>query len=341
MLRSVLTRRGFVATLMSSFFAGILPFKPFEKSASASFLWGLLDKRASSVPVKEITPNDVFYNVSYSSTTPEIDIHRWSLSVDGLVRRPITISYKELSRFAEVSQYVTLICIGNRIGGDLIGNALWTGIRLKDILEYAEPLPSVKKVVFHCGDHYTDSVPIERALEPFNLVATKMNGEILPVKHGYPARIIVPGIYGMKNCKWLKRIELVDYDYKGYWEERGWSDDAVIHLTSRIDTPADGEEIPLAPYSVTGVAFGGLSGVKGVELSLDGGVSWNKVEIKSPLSTYSWSVWSYRWMPKKSGRYSIVARAIDGEGKIQVAEEKRAFPDGAYGWHMVNVTVKT
>ncbi len=340
MPRSVLTRRGFVVTLMSSFFAGLLPYKPFERSASASFLRDLFGKRASSVPVKEITPNDVFYNISYSSTTPEIDIYKWSLSVDGLVRRSITLSYRELLRFEEVSQYVTLICIGNRVGGDLIGNALWTGIRLKDILEYAEPLPSVKKVVFHCGDHYTDSITIDRALEPINLIATKMNGESLPVEHGYPARILVPGIYGMKNCKWVKRIELVDYDYKGYWEERGWSDDAIIHLTSRIDTPADGEEIPFAPYTVTGIAFGGLSGVKGVELSLDGGVSWNNAHIKESLSHYSWSLWSYRWMPEKAGNYSVVVRAIDGDGKMQAGKEKRAFPDGAYGWHGVDVTVE-
>ncbi len=171
-----------------------------------------------------------------------------------------------------------------------------------------------------------------------------MNGEPLPPQHGFPLRVIVPGIYGMKNVKWLSKIELVNYDFKGYWEKRGWSDEAVIPIMSEVLMPMDGKTVPLANYVIGGVAFAGRHGISRVQVSLDDKRTWHEAEIKPPLSKWAWVLWRYDWKPARQGEYTITVRGIDRAGKVQESPSLLGrlfgtFPDGARGFHSVNVRV--
>ena len=232
----------------------------------------------------------------------------------------------------------TLECIGNPVGGDSIGTAKWEGVKLNAILEEAGVGPNAVDLVLRGADGYSDSFPAARAMRDEVLLVTKMNGVPLPAEHGFPARVIVPGIYGMKNVKWLSELELVDQDYKGYWEKRGWSDEASIKVRSRIDAPGDGETVQGNSYLVKGVAFGGLHGIRKVEVSTDGGQTWRETTLEPLLSPYAWVLWSYRWGISSAGRYTLVARATDGRGVLQEATPRRAYPNGATGLHEIVVT---
>jgi len=172
------------------------------------------------------------------------------------------------------------------------------------------------------------------------LVATKMNGVTLPQVHGFPARIIVPGVYGMKQVQWLTEIELVERDYQGYYQQKGWSDEAVVKTSSRIDLPGHGGVVKGRETVVRGYAFAGVRGIKKVELSMDGGESWHEATLEPELAPAAWRFWSYRWELPKPGRYSVAVRATDGTGRLQITEEQAAFPDGAVGLHEITVTVQ-
>jgi len=182
---------------------------------------------------KEITPNDEFYLTTYSSNVPAIDARSFKLSVEGTVNSPYTITFDELAAMKDKSEFVTLECIGNSVGGDAIGNALWEGVTLNKIIERASPRKGIVKTVFYGEDGYSDSIPYELSLTDDVFLAFRMNGEPLPREHGYPLRAIVPGIYGMKQVKWLSKIELADFNYKGFWEKRGCSRSAGIHAPCR------------------------------------------------------------------------------------------------------------
>lgn len=295
--------------------------------------------------VKEITPNDEFYITSYSDRVPEIDPKAFRLRVGGKVEKPYELSLTEIALRRDKKEFVTLECIGNPIGGDAIGNALWEGVTLKKILGSAVPEKGIVKVAFHAEDGYYDSIPYELALSEDVFLAYRMNGEPLPKQHGYPVRVIVPGIYGMKNVKWISRIELVDRDFKGYWEKRGWSDEAVIPVKSQILMPMAGREIPMEEYVVGGVAFAGRHGISRVQVSTDGQRTWRDAEAKEPLSKWSWVVWRYGWSPLQEGKYTLTVRAFDKAGRIQETPSLfgrvlGTFPDGAKGLHSVTVEVK-
>ena len=189
----------------------------------------------------EITSNDQFYLVSKNLfSDPTVNGNSWRLTVDGQVDNPFTLTYQELLAQPAKQQYESLMCISNDVGGQYMSNALWEGIPLVDLLQRAGVKTGATKIVFHAADDYTDSIHLTKALEPTTLLAIRMNGDTLPQEHGFPARMLVPGIYGMKHCKWLTRIEVVNYDYQGYWQQRGWSDAAPVRMTSRIDTPLTG-----------------------------------------------------------------------------------------------------
>jgi len=194
---------------------------------------------------KEITPNDEFYITTYSAKVPEIDPGAFRLRVEGLVGKPYVLAMKDLEEMKDKTEFVTLQCIGNPVGGDAIGNALWEGVTLNKIIERAAPKGGLMKTVFYSEDGYVDSIPYPLSLSDDVFLAFRMNGEALPKQHGFPVRAIVPGIYGMKNVKWLSKIELVNYDFKGYWEKRGWSDDAIMPIKSQILMPMEGKTVPL------------------------------------------------------------------------------------------------
>jgi hypothetical protein len=219
-----------------------------------------------------------------------------------------------------------------------MSNALWEGVRMADLLERAGVKPGVTKIVLHAYDDYTDSIHLSKALEPTTLVAVRMNNATLPDGHGYPARVLVPGIYGMKHVKWLTQIEVVNYDFQGYWQQRGWSDAAPVRLNARIDTPLDGAHVPAqrATY-VAGVAFSGNLGISEVDVSLDGGKTWQAATLKRPLSQLTWVLWEIAWVPRP-GDYTIVARAIDMQGNVQSPLEEPTLPNGASGYHTISVS---
>ncbi|MBI4768043.1 MAG: molybdopterin-dependent oxidoreductase [Deltaproteobacteria bacterium] len=296
---------------------------------------------------QEITPNEEFYITNYSSTIPNVDADTFQLRIEGLVEKPYTLTMKDLQTMRDKLDFVTLQCIGNPLGGDAIGNALWEGVTLRKIIEKAMPKRGLVKTVFFAEDGYSDSIPYPLSLSEDVFLAFKMNGKDLPKIHGYPLRVIVPGIYGMKNVKWLSKIELVNFDFKGYWEKKGWSDEAIIPVKSQILMPMEGKKIPFGHYVIGGLAYGGRYGISKVQVSLDGGKKWEDADIKKPLSKWAWTLWSYQWKPLKENRYTIKVRGFDRSGKVQESGPLKghlfrsgSFPDGAKGIHSVGVTAQ-
>jgi DMSO/TMAO reductase YedYZ molybdopterin-dependent catalytic subunit len=284
----------------------------------------------------EVTPTPDFYHVSKNVIDPEVDVTGWSLEIKGLVSQPLKLSHADIKAMESVEEYATLECISNPVGGDLIGNALWKGVRLRDVLERAGIKSGVRDVVLRAADDYSDSIPLDRAMQEGTLLAYEMNGAPLTATHGFPLRLIVPGIFGMKNVKWITQIELVDHDYKGYWQERGWDDRAEYKTMSRIDVPE--ATASRAGTVVAGVAFAGDRGVSRVEVSTDGGTTWQQAELREPLSPYSWVLWQHAWTPNQAGTFKLLVRATDGRGAVQTAEEAEPIPDGASGHHQRTIT---
>ncbi|GAB4390552.1 MAG: hypothetical protein Kow0025_23350 [Thermodesulfovibrionales bacterium] len=295
---------------------------------------------------KEITPTEEFYVTSYSTMVPSIDYDRHTLRVEGLVEKPYEATMAELERMRDRQTFVTLECIGNRVGGDAVGNALWEGVSLRKVLERALPGRGARKVAFFAAEGYSDSIPYGLAMGEDVFLAFRMNGDRLPPVHGHPLRAIVPGIYGMKHVKWLSKIEVLNYDFKGYWEKKGWSDEAVMPIKSQILMPMDGKTVPAGHYVVGGIAFAGRHGISRVEVSVDGGGSWHEAEMKPPLSEWAWSLWRYDWRPEKEGDFTLKVRAYDRKGNRQESGSilgrvfGATFPDGAQGIHSVEVSVR-
>lgn len=287
----------------------------------------------------EISSNDDFYTVSKNFTAdPTVNGSTWQLSIGGLVTHPYTLTYHELTSLPTKQQYETLMCISNEVGDQYISNALWEGVPLVNLLQRAgEIKPGATKVVLHAADGYSDSIHLAKALEPTTLVATRMNGNTLPQEHGYPARLLVPGIYGMKHAKWITRIEIVDTDYQGYWQQSGWSDAAPVRMTSRIDTPQDGTQLAAnKPTYIAGVAFSGNKGISEVDVSYDNGKTWHLATLKRPFSDLTWVLWALPWQPDQ-GNYTISVRAIDKEGNVQNPQIEPPLPNGSSGYHTIHI----
>jgi DMSO/TMAO reductase YedYZ molybdopterin-dependent catalytic subunit len=286
----------------------------------------------------EVTPVGVFYSVSKNFfVDPTVDAATWQLEIGGKVERPFALTYEELRALPAVEDYRTLLCISNEVGGDLIGNAHWRGVRLRDLLEPAGPSARAFKVVFTCADDYQDSVRFEKAMQPDTIVVYEMNGEPLTPKHGYPARLLIPGIYGMKNVKWVRKIEVLEGDFRGFWQQRGWSEEAVVKTMSRVDTLPGQATVGVEPLWLGGVAFAGDRGIARVEYSVDGGRSWQVAQVKEPLGPLTWVLWMAEWTPPAPGQYTIKVRATDHAGTTQTTLVTEPLPDGASGLHTVSV----
>lgn len=286
-----------------------------------------------------ITPNEEFYITSYRSP-PFVPADQWTLSIRGTVQTAFTITYPELLAQPSIKEIVTLECVGNGIAGEAIGTAEWQGVRLKSFLNRAGVHAQSQDVVFHAADGYSDSITVERAMMDDIIIAYRMNGVPLPLGHGFPARMIIPGHYGMKHVQWLTGIELVSSDYKGYYQRKDWSDDAIVKTKSWILDPQTGDSLPAQkPFTMQGFAFAGSRGIRQVEISTDGGKTWAPAQLASPLSPYSWVMWHYPWIPQPPGDHRILVRATDETGQQQSSIEQSPFPDGASGMHEVIVTV--
>lgn len=308
------------------------------------FLLPLLTEQSSTrgslaeLYAKEVTPVEEFYRTDIDLIPPSVNVSSWSLSVEGEVEKPVTFTYDEFKSLPLVKEYATLECISNPVGGSLIGTALWDGVRLSTVLEKAGIKQSAKYVIFYGEDGYSVAIPLETALKEGTILAYLMNGEPLNSIHGFPVRAVVPGIYGMMNAKWIRRIELVANEYLGYWQSRGWSNAAAIETTSVIRVlPVNVTLKEATP--IAGIAFAGDRGVSKIEVSIDGGKTWSDAMRKDPLSKYTWVLWAKEWIPSEQGIHAVTVRATDGNGHVQTAQVSDTFPDGATGYHAVDVLV--
>jgi DMSO/TMAO reductase YedYZ molybdopterin-dependent catalytic subunit len=295
--------------------------------------------------VQPITPNEEFYCVTKNVIDPRVDAAVWHLEVDGLVQTPRAYRLEEIKSLSAVEQETTLMCISNGLDAGLMSNARWKGVPMRDLIGQSSPLSDAAKVRLHGVDNYTDTFPLQKAMEPTTLVAYQMNGKPLPDRHGFPARVIVPGYFGEKHVKWLTRIELATADAKGFYETQGWGPDFVVPTRSRVDLPYDNSVVSLskltAPIEVKGVAYGGDRGISKVEWSFDGGAQWTEAEIYYSGGDLAWSLWQAPggWLPSAPGNYVVVARATDGEGEVQDWDPDRPFTSGVTGLHRITVYV--
>lgn len=284
----------------------------------------------------EVTPTEDFYHVSKNFVDPKVEEAGWSLQIGGMVERPYKLTLAEIKSLPAVSDYRTLSCISNEIGGDLISNAGWKGVRLKDLLEKAGVKAGAVDVALYARDGYSESFPIEKALDPDVLAVYEMNGKPLGDDHGFPLRLLVPNIFGMKNVKWLNRVDVINYNFQGFWQEQGWSDIATVQTMSRIDFPRSRQLLPTGMNRVGGIAFAGGRGVSKVEVTNDGGKTWQAARIRRPLGPYTWVLWTADFnLPE--GEYTIAVRATDGTGATQTDKFSPTLPDGATGWHTLIV----
>jgi DMSO/TMAO reductase YedYZ molybdopterin-dependent catalytic subunit len=291
-------------------------------------------------PVPEITPVGNFYRVSKNFTDPVVSARRWSLSVSGAVNRSLRLSYQDLQAVPSVSQYVTLECISNDVGGDLMSTGKFTGVPLRDLLTMAEPRSGAAAVNFHARDGYTESLPLSIVMDtPEIMVVHKLDDAALADMHGFPARMLIPGRYGMKGPKWLEEIEVAASEGGGFWEQQGWDSQAVVKTTARFDSPRDGAIVRLGAIDLAGVAFAGRRGVRSVEWSADSGRTWSAADFKAPLSPLTWVLWRATWTPTGEGVHRLVVRARDGGGDLQSSMQAASYPSGASGFHTVRVTV--
>ncbi|MDQ3512938.1 MAG: molybdopterin-dependent oxidoreductase [Chloroflexota bacterium] len=299
--------------------------------ADPAAAFAALDVAGDLTPV--ITSTADFYHVSKNISDPTPSADGWELTIAGLVDREVRFSLDDLTARATTRKITTLCCISNELNGDLIGTAEWQGVPLRDLLTEAGVRPEALDVVARAADDYADSFPVTKALDPDTLLVVGMNGETLQTDHGFPARLIVPGIYGMKNVKWLERIELVAEDFEGYWQTRGWSDTAVPQIWGRIDTPAPGDSLAAGPVTLAGVAAAGDRGIYRVEVSLDDGETWAIATLEEPINApLTWVRWLLPLQAEAGAEYKLRLRITDGDGVTAPRDRQPPLPDGATGW---------
>jgi len=293
--------------------------------------------------VEPITPNDKFYTVTKNVVDPKVNPSNWRLEIGGMVARKRSYTLAEIKAMPSVTQETTLMCISNQIGAGLMSNAVWKGVALRALLEAAGADANGKKVLLHGVDNYTDTFPLEKAMNPTTLIAYEMNGEPLPDHHGAPARVLVPGYFGEKNVKWITRIEVTGEEAKGFYEQQGWGPDFIIPTRARIDVPDDQLQLALAEAAkgvpLKGVAFAGDRGVSRVEVTLDDGANWQEAKIDYPGTELTWVLWSFDWKPQNAAEYKISVRATDRKGAVQAFDEKRPKNSGVTGLHKIIVRV--
>jgi DMSO/TMAO reductase YedYZ molybdopterin-dependent catalytic subunit len=288
-----------------------------------------------------VTPNEQFYRIDTALLVPRPDIDTWRLRVTGMVDRELELTYDELVAMPLVEQYVTIACVSNEVGGNLVGNALWRGVRLKELLGQAGAQPDATQIVGRAVDGFTVGFPTGYALaddrEP--LVAVGMNGEPLPVDHGFPARLIVPGLFGYVSAtKWLTEIELTTWEgFDAYWVPLGWSKEGPILTQSRIDVPRDGASLDAGTVTIAGVAWAPDRGISAVEVQVDD-TGWMPATISNPISDATWVQFTHSW-EATPGDHRLRVRATDGDGEVQTDEVTRPDPDGARGHHIIEVSI--
>lgn len=285
-----------------------------------------------------ITPNEDHYTVTQNPVDPTPQISLWRLEVTGFVKNPGSYTYEEVQRLPSTSRPITLECIANYVGDHLISTAVWQGVALRTLLDlHGGALPNAIHIAFYSVDGYNVSLPLNEVLDADPLLAWRMNGAELPMKHGFPMRVLIPGRFGEENPKWLTRIDLVDHFIGGLYSNQGWYN-GPLHTISRIDRPVG--HVPFSKdIEIGGIAFAGNRGIQRVEISTDGGNTWHDATLQAPLSQDSWRLWTWQWSPSQPGTYTLVSRATDGTGAVQTSHDQFTVPNGATGYHKVQVVV--
>lgn len=287
-----------------------------------------------------VTPSDEFYRIDTALLVPQVDPASWTLRVYGMVEEEVEMTFDELLAQDLVEAWVTLTCVSNTVGGDLIGNAKWLGLPIRDLLARAKPLPGADMVLSRSVDGFTASTPLEVLTDDRDaLLAVAMNDEPLPLQHGFPVRMVVPGLYGYVSAtKWVTELKVTTFaDDVAYWTPRGWSARGPIKTAARIDVPRAGSDIAAGKVAVGGVAWAQHVGVVAVEVQVDDG-DWEAATLADEASTDTWRQWSYLW-DASSGSHTLRVRATDATGEVQTSTQAPPAPDGASGWHEVTVTV--
>jgi DMSO/TMAO reductase YedYZ molybdopterin-dependent catalytic subunit len=292
-----------------------------------------------------ITPASSFYLIDTELTSPMLDANTWKLSVKGAVDNPVVFSFKDLLGMPTREADITLSCVSNTVGGGLVSNGRWTGVLLSDVLAEAgvsrEKITAAsRQLVGRSVDGFTTGFKTDIALDGRNaLVAFGLNGSELPVKHGYPVRLVIPGLYGYVSAtKWLTEIELTNWNFDAYWIQRTWSKEGPVKTQSRIDTIKAGTNLSPGKNPIGGVAWAPHRGIEKVEVSTDGGETWNTARLARPLAEDTWRQYVYDWNAKP-GDYTLQVRATDGNGDTQTAAEAPPHPSGATGYHTIDVSV--
>ncbi|WP_158068958.1 molybdopterin-dependent oxidoreductase, partial [Cellulosimicrobium sp. CUA-896] len=292
-----------------------------------------------------VTPNDDFYRIDTALRVPQVDPDSWTLRVTGLVDEPFEITFDDLLALPLVEHHVTLTCVSNEVGGDLVGNARWLGYPVRELLARAGVQGGADMVLSTSADGWTASTPLDVLTDPGRacLLAVGMNGEPLPAEHGFPARLVVPGLYGYVSAtKWVTELEVTTFaDDVAYWSTRGWAERGPIKLASRIDTPRAGASVDARRVTVAGVAWAQHTGVAAVEVRVDDG-PWEPATLAATVGPDTWRQWSYVWDAGAvgTGDHRLTVRATDADGTVQTADVAPPVPDGASGHHDVEVTVR-
>jgi DMSO/TMAO reductase YedYZ molybdopterin-dependent catalytic subunit len=287
-----------------------------------------------------VTPNPEFYLIDTALVVPQVTPDEWRLRIHGRVRNPLTITYEQLLARPMIERYITLCCVSNEVGGGLVGNARWLGVRVADLLAEADPEPGADQVVSRSVDGFTAGTPTAVLRDGRDaILAVGMNGVPLPIEHGFPVRMVVPGLYGYVSAtKWLAELELTTFgDFDAYWIKRGWAAKAPVKLQSRIDTPGTATPLRAGQVVIAGVAWAQHTGVSAVEVRVDDG-TWQRARLAPVPSVDTWRQWTLPW-DAAPGRHRLTVRAVDAAGVTQVEDERPVLPDGATGWHSVAVSV--
>jgi DMSO/TMAO reductase YedYZ molybdopterin-dependent catalytic subunit len=298
----------------------------------------------AELPVQGITPlvmpNDEFYRIDTALLPPSVDVDSWQLRVRGMVDREIVLTFAELANLPMFEQYVTIACVSNKVGGDLVGNAKWTGVSLRDVLHMAGVQAAATQLVGRSVDGWTAGMPIEWVMDTARrpMIAVEMNDQPLPIAHGFPARLIVPGLFGYVSAtKWLAELELTTWEaFDAFWIPRGWAKKGPILTQSRIDVPRGNTQLAAGNVVIAGVAWAPDRGISKVEVGVDD--SFRDATLSTPISRATWVQWQFSW-DATPGRHTIAVRATDGTGETQTSERTAEAPDGARGWHTIGVSV--
>ncbi|WP_285113470.1 molybdopterin-dependent oxidoreductase [Leifsonia sp. fls2-241-R2A-40a] len=287
-----------------------------------------------------VTPNADFYRIDTALQIPGIEPNDWKLHIFGMVENEVELTFAQLLDLPLEESTTTLTCVSNEVGGDLIGNATWLGYPIRHLLARAKPSADADMVFSTSQDGWTASTPIETLTDERNaILAVGMNGQPLPLEHGYPVRMVVPGLYGYVSAtKWVVSLEVTRFDkHTAYWTSRGWSDHGPVKLSSRIDVPAAGRQVKAGTVAVAGVAWSQHVGVKAVQVRVDDG-PWQDATLADAISADTWRQWKFAW-DATPGSHTLRVRATDANGKVQTSAERDVVPDGATGLHTVQVTV--